>query len=442
MRIRRSSIPVVTVAVLGLACSSGPSEPAPGPAPAPASGAIAFVGATLIDGTGGPPVSDAVLVVSHGSIDAVGPASAVEVPPGVERIALDGRFVMPGLVNAHGHVGGTVGLESGPETYSEANVRRQVALYARYGVTTVMSLGDDQDAGFRVRDEQGSPDLDRARLYVAGPVITAETPEAARVAVDRVADLNPDFIKIRVDDNLGTTPKMTPEVFTAVIDEAHARQLRVAAHVYYLDDAKALLRAGADYLAHSIRDRRVDGELIELMKARDVCLSPTLTREVSTFVYGARPPFFDDPFFLREADPDVVHQLESPDRQAAIRADRAAQQYKRSLEVARQNVKALSDAGVRLAFGTDSGPPGRFQGYFEHLELEELVKAGLTPTQAIVAATGDAARCLGLADRLGTLKPGLAADFLVLDRNPLDDIANSRSIESVWIAGNRVPGRQ
>jgi len=441
MRLRASNMSAATITILALSCSSGPSGPAPGPAPAASPGVTAFVGATLIDGTGAPPMPDAVLVVSHGRIEAVGPRSAVELPAGAEQIALDGRIVMPGLVNAHGHVGGTVGLESGPETYSEANVRRQVALYARYGVTTVMSLGDDQDAGFRVRDEQETPDLERARLYVAGPVITAETPEAARVAVDRVADLNPDFIKIRVDDNLGTTQKMTPEVFAAVIEEAHARRLRVAAHVYYLDDAKALLRAGADYLAHSIRDRPVDAELIQLMKARDVCLSPTLTREVSTFVYGTRPPFFDDPFFLREADPDVVRQLESRERQAAVRADRAAQQYKRSLEVARHNVKALADAGVRLAFGTDSGPPGRFQGYFEHLELEELVRSGLTPARAIVAATGDAARCLGLADRLGTLKPGLAADFLVLERNPLDDISNSRSIASVWIAGNRVPER-
>ena len=348
---------------------------------------------------------------------------------------------MPGIVNAHGHVGATVGLQNGPSLYSEANVRRQLGVYARDGVTTVMSLGDDQQAGFRIRDEQDAPTLDRARLYVAGPVITADTAEKARVDVDKVADLNPDFIKIRVDDNLGTTKKMTPAVYQAVIDQAHQRHLRVAVHVYYLADAKAVVRAGADYIAHSVRDRDVDSSFIDLMKARNLCLSPTLTREMSAYVYGSRPAFFDDPFFTREADPEVVRALEDPARQASVRASREARLYEKGLAVARRNARALHDAGVRLAFGTDSGMPGRFPGYFEHLELQELVTAGLTPMQAIVSATRDASACLGLGDELGTLRPGLDADFLVLAGNPLDDIANSKSIESVWIAGNRVPAR-
>jgi len=432
---------VKRLALAALAASAACAGPAPGPAPAAPTGVTAFVGATLIDGTGAAPVPDAVLVVSHGRIDAVGPAGAVEVPAGAERVDLTGRTVMPGLINAHGHVGGTVGLEMGPELYSAENVRRQLALNARYGVTTVNSLGDDQAAGFEIRDTQGREDLDRARLYVAGPVIEADTVERARAAVDAVADRNPDFIKIRVDDNLGTATKMAPEIYRAVIDQAHQRRLRVAVHVYYLDDAKAVLRAGADFIAHSVRDRPGDGELIELMKARDVCQCPTLMREVSTYVYESRPAFFDDPFFTREADPEVLRQLEDPARQAAVAASAAAQSYKRSLETARRNAKALADAGVRIAMGTDSGPPARFQGYFEHLELQQMIAAGFTPMQAIVAATGDAARCLALGDQIGTLRPGLAADFLVLERSPLDDIANTTSIESMWIAGNRVGGK-
>lgn len=427
----------LAVALAGASCRG--ERPATPPA-APA-GVKAFVGATLIDGTGAAPIARAALVVRRGKIEAVGPADAVAIPEGAERIELAGRTILPGLVNAHGHVGDTVGLESGPELYTEDNVRRQLARYARYGVTTVNSLGGDREAGFHLRGEQGGEDLDRARLYVAGPAIDAATPDAARAAVDAVADLNPDFIKIRVDDNLGTTPKMAPDVYRAVIDQAHRRQLRVAAHVYYLDDAKALLRAGVDLVAHSVRDRAVDAEIIDLLKARDVCVSPTLMREVSTFVYESRPAFFDDVFFTHEADPEVVRRLEDPARQAGVRASGAAQQYKRARETARRNVKALAEAGVRIAMGTDTGPPARFQGYFEHLELGELVAAGLSPMQAIVAATGDAARCLGLGDELGTLEPGLAADFLVLERSPLDDIANTRSLGSVWIAGNRVPQR-
>jgi imidazolonepropionase-like amidohydrolase len=401
----------------------------------------AFIGATLFDGTGAPPISNAVLIVRSGKVVAAGSAAKTTIPDGAERVDVGGRFIIPGLVNAHGHVGSADGLQSGPAVNTEDNVRRQLALNARYGVTTVVSLGDDREPGFRMRDANDAPDLSRARLFVAGPVVSAKSPEDARRAVRDVAALKPDWIKIRVDDNLGTTTKMPPEVYRAVIEEARAQELPVAAHLFYLEDAKRLVRAGVDLLAHSVRDLPVDRELTDLMRARDVCLSPTLMREVSTFVYASRPAFFDDPFFTREVDANVIAALEDPERQAAMAKSRAAQAYREGLEIARRNVKALHDAGVRIASGTDSGPPARFQGYFEHLELEELVRSGLTPAQALVAATGDAARCMGLGDRLGTLTPGRAADFLVLSRDPLQDIRNTRAIEAVWIAGNRVPSR-
>jgi imidazolonepropionase-like amidohydrolase len=423
------------LAWIAVACAS----PSPETPPAtPPTGEKAFVGATILDGTGAVPIANGVLLVKDGKIQAVGPAAQVPVPAGAERIDVSGRTLMPGIVNAHGHVGSTVGLKSAPEFYTEENVARQLGLYARYGVTTVVSLGDDGDAGFNARNGNGESGLTRARIHVAGAVITATDPDAARAAVDAAADRNPDFIKIRVDDNLGTAEKMKPEVYRAVIEQAHARGMRVAAHVYYLADAKALSEAGVDYLGHSVRDRDVDSKLIDLMKARNVCLSPTLMREVSTFVYESRPAFFDDPFFLREVDPSIVTELSDPARQAEVAKNRAAQAYKKQLEVARRNAKALREAGVRLASGTDTGPPARFQGYFEHLELEELVKAGLSPMQALVAATGDAAACVGLADRVGTLQPGLAADVLVLGKNPLDDIRNTRTIEAVYVNGNRV----
>jgi len=400
----------------------------------------AFVGARVIDGTGAAPIEDAVVLVRDGRIEAVGPRARVPVPAGAERIDVAGKTVIPGLVNAHGHVGETVGLKSGPELNTPENVLRQLGLYARYGITTVFSLGGDAEAGFRARDAQDVPSLDRARLFVAGPVIVATTPEEARQKVDEVAALKPDLVKIRVDDNLGTTPKMTPAVYQAVIDQAHQRGLRVAAHVYYLDDAKGVLRAGADFIAHSVRDRDVDDELIGLLKQGDVCLCPTLMREVSTFAYESEPAFFSDPFFLREADPAVLAELRDPKRQAGVRGSRAAQEYKKALEVASRNLKRLADAGVRIAMGTDTGPPARFQGYFEHMELELMAKAGLTPRQVLLSATGDAARGMR-AGGLGTIRPGAWADLLVLRANPLDDVRNTRALESVWIAGNRVPSR-
>ena len=398
----------------------------------------AFVGARVFDGTGRPAVEKATLLVRDGRVVAVGSEGQLALAPGTERHNLDGRTIIPGLVNAHGHVGETKGLRSGPELYDAENVQRQLALYARYGVTTVFALGGDQAPAFRLRDRQRVEPPAEARLYVAGPIITGTTPDEARARVAEVAALKPDLIKIRVDDNLGTTPKMTPEVYRAVIDEAHRRGLRVAAHVFYLDDAKGVLRAGADFIAHSIRDREVDDELVGLLKQRDVCVCPTLTREVSTFVYESEPAFFKDPFFLREAEGDVLAELRDPKRQETYRTG-SGQQYKKALEVAKRNLKVLVDRGVRIAFGTDTGPPARFQGYFEHMELSLMAEAGLTPSQVLLAATGDAARCWNVTGQVGTLEAGAWADFIVLGQNPLDDIRNSRTIESVWLAGNRVP---
>jgi imidazolonepropionase-like amidohydrolase len=398
----------------------------------------AFVGARAIDPGSGQVVDRAVLIVEKGRIAAFGPADAVAVPAGASRVDLAGRVLVPGLINAHGHVGETRGLESGPEHYTRDNVLGQLRQYARYGVTTVVSLGGDGPAGAAVRQEQRrAGPLDRARLFIAGPVIAARTPDEARQQVAAAAALEPDFIKIRVDDNLGATEKMPPEVYRAVIDEAHRRGLRVAAHIFYLEDAKAVVRAGADLLAHSVRDRDVDAELVALLRERDVCVSPTLVREVSTFVYESEPDFFADPFFTRWADPGVLAALRDPARQAAVRSSRAAREYRKALEVAGRNLKTLAEAGVGLAFGTDSGPPARFQGYFEHLEAELMVKAGLSPAQVLRAATAGAARCLGLAGRAGTLQPGAWADFLVLKASPEDDVRGLRAIDSVWIGGGR-----
>ncbi|MFN8059198.1 MAG: amidohydrolase family protein [Vicinamibacterales bacterium] len=441
-RIRRLVVAGSVSAGLAVACGGGgrSESPTAGVA-ASAVRATAFVGARLIDGTGDAPIENAILLVRDGRVEAAGPASAVSVPEGFARVDVAGKTIMPGLINAHGHVNDVVGLKSAPEQYTTANIERQLGLYARYGVTTVFSLGGDGPEGFAVRDAQDVPTLATARLFVAGQIVTANEVQAARQMVDKVADTKPDLIKIRVDDNLGTTPKMDQTVWEAVIEESHSRGLRVAAHLYYLEDARALLVKDVDFIAHSIRNSLVEDDMTRFFKAKDVCLSPTLTREVSTYVYESTPAFFSDPFFLREADPDVLKQLQDPKRQAALKTDKAAQTYKAQLPVAMKNLKRLSDAGVRIAFGTDTGPAGRFQGYFEHMELELMVKAGLTPMRVIVAATSDAARCMHVADRLGTLAPGMEADFLVLARNPLDDITNSKSLESVWIHGNRVEAK-
>ncbi len=425
---------VLTVTVAIVSCGAAPPEPTPG--------LTAFVGARLIVGTegSGSVIEDGTIVVRDGRIEAAGASDSVMAPADAEQVIdVGGKTIIPGLINAHGHVNNVRGLEADPSFYTEDHVENQLGLYARYGVTTVFSLGGDGPAGLAVRDRQGA-DLDHARLYVAGPVIVADTPAEAAEQVNAAADSGVDIIKIRVDDNLGSATKMTPEVYQAVIATAHERDLRLAAHLYYLEDAKGLLESGADLMAHSVRDVDVDDELIALLKDNNVCYCPTLMREVSTYVYESRPEWFDDPFFLKEADPAVVEELSSPARQEQTQNSSSAQTYKAQLETAKANLKKISEADIGIAMGTDTGPAGRFQGYFEHGELALMVESGLTPLQAIVASTGEAARCLEVDGELGTLEAGKWADFVVLGANPLDDIGNTKTVESVWIAGNQVPG--
>ncbi len=388
-----------------------------------ATGARAFTGMRLFDGTDRAPIDNATIVVRDGRIVAVGPAASVTVPAGAERIALTGKTVIPGLINAHGHVN---------------NTAHDLGLYAAYGVTTVYSLGDEKPDTFAARDSQSAPSLNRSRVFVAGPVLAPKTPEEARELVGKNAAMKVNVIKIRVDDNLGTTAKMTPEIYRAVIDESHKRGLRTAVHLFYLSDAKAVLEAGGDLIAHSVRDADVDGQVIAQLKARNICVVPTLMREVSTFAYDSTPAFFSDPLFLAHADAQWVAGIKDPAAQAKVKTSTSAQRYKASLEVANRNLKKLSDSGVTIAMGTDTGPVGRFQGYFELMELEMMVKAGLTPKQALLSATRDAAKCQKLDADLGTIEAKKWADFVVLNADPLVNIANVRQIDSVYIAANKV----
>ncbi len=393
----------------------------------------AFTGATIYDGSGATGISNAVLVVRDGRIDSIGRGK----PPRDARvIEIAGKFVIPGLISTHVHISDVQGIR--PPAYTEENTLRQLGVFARYGVTTVFSLGGEKEPAFKARDVQNTPSLHRTRLYMSGDVIVGRTAEEAREMVGRIAASKPDIIKIRVDDNLGSNAKMSPEVYRAVIDEAHKRGLRVAAHIFYLDDAKDLLRAGVDLIAHSVRDKEIDDEFISLMKRRNIPYCPTLTREISTFIYESSPVFFSDAFFLREADREVIAQLQEPSRQDAMRRSQSAQRYKAALEVALRNLKKADDAGLFVVMGTDAGPlANRFQGYFEHLEMEMMAQAGLAPSRIIRSATSDAARAIRV-ESVGRLAKGAWADLVVLDRDPMKDIRHTRNIASVWIAGNEV----
>lgn len=401
---------------------------------------LALTGARLIDGTGSTPIEDSTLVIRNGRIERVGPASTVAVPDGAQVIDLSGKTILPGLINAHGHLNADQS-----DRPRRDKLLGQLRLYADYGVTTVVVLGSgagDLEETVRLGAEQDSAMLDRARVYVAGPSLqNLETADEARTRVNQYADANADIVKIHIT---GGPDDMTPAIYGALIDQAHIRGLRVAAHLYYLEDARGLVDAGVDVLAHSVRDQAVDATLIAEIRRRNIAYSPTLTRDLAQYFYETTPAFFDDPFFLRHVDAysREMTLLNDPARQEETRNSEQRQAMKPALEQANRNLKILSDAGVLIALGTDSGTnAGQWQGYFEHTELEMMVEAGMSQSQVLVAATRGAALAVGLEQELGTLQPGLWADLLVLNANPLEDIRATREIDSVWVAGNRLDDR-
>ncbi len=393
---------------------------------------IAFIGATIIDGSGTEPFQNVVLLIQNGRVVAVGEKEKVDIPEGATVKDVTGKFIIPGIINGHGHVGDAKGIEGGH--YSRENVIDNLSIYARYGITTVVSLGGDKKEAEPLRYIHDTLSTQRARLFIAGEVINGKTPAETAAVADSNHQLGVDFMKIRVDDNLGTSPKMPEDIYRAVIKRSHELGYKIATHMYYMEDARKLLDAGSDMLAHSVRDMPVDEAFIQLLKEKNISYCPTLTRELSTFVYGDTAEFFTDPFFSQVYDSVTIQPLKDPAHQLQISNSQSAKTYKQQLPVAMTNLKTLSDRGIPIVFGTDSGVPTRFMGYFEHIEMTMMAEAGLTPMQIIVSATKNPAEYLGLKD-LGTLFPGHWADFVVLDADPLMDIRNTRKIAAVYIGG-------
>jgi imidazolonepropionase-like amidohydrolase len=414
----------------------------------------ALVGARVIDGTGRPPIESGIVLISGGKIQAVGKNGAVKIPPDARKIDVTGKTLMPALVDLHTHLGQTInGLDPAPDAYSEANIRAQLVQLLAYGIGTVGIMGTDHDLIYTLREEQRAGELPGAQFYTAGRGFGAKSgfpsgegsawdvyrpvsPEEARGEVRELAAHHPSYVKMWVDDNYGRAPKMRPEIYRAIIDEAHRHELRVLAHLYYLADAKSLLAAGVDGIAHSVRDQPVDQELISALKARNVIYLPTLVRDESTFAYADPPVWLGDSFFQAGLSPGVPEKLQSQAFQQHAAANRDQTKNRASLAMGEKNLKTLSDAGVRVGFGTDAGVASRFLGYFEHRELQLMVESGLSPMQAIVCATHTASSFLG--HDFGTLQVNQRADILVLDANPLEDIHNTEKIAAVWQAGKPV----
>ena len=399
----------------------------------------ALTGARIIDGTGRAPIEQGTLLISNGRITAVGPSASVIVPANATRVDMSGKTILPGLINTHGHVT----IDDNTKLPMRDHMLQVLKAYSDYGVTAVVSLGSttlaDEAEGFRIRDAQRAGTPDRTRLITAGMNAIGKTPEEARASVARLQSVKADLIKYHIN---GNPNDMTPEIYGALVDEAKKRGFMTTVHIFYLKDAKSAIDKGTNVLVHSVRDQDVDRGLIDMMKRNNVAYVPTLTRDLSVFVYETEPAFWQEPFFKKglyryQTEVDI---LKNPRLQEETRNSTAAQNIKKALVQANKNLKTLHDAGITIAMGTDTASPndlGRWPGYFEHVELEMMVQAGLTPMQAITAATGNGARVMKLND-LGTLEAGKAADLLVLNANPLTNIRNTREIHSVWIAGRRL----
>ena len=412
---------------------------------------------TLIDGSGGPVVQNAAVVVSEGRIKSIGPSASLEIPEPAERLDARGKTLVPGIINLHGHVGLTKGLAQAHENYTRENVVANLRTYASYGVTTTTSMGTDMNVVVPIRDQiragrlpavarvitalQGFTIRDGYPTHVPGVkglAIEVNSPGAARVQVAKLAHAGADLVKMWVDSHHGNFKKLPENVYRAIIDEAGKRGLISAAHLYELEDAKQLADAGLDLIVHSVRDKEVDADLIRKLQAGNITYAPTLTRELSTFVYADSPKWLADKSFTKGVDASVVQGARTSLRDAQ-KADPEQEINRENLRMAKVNLKKLADAGIKIGFGTDTGPPARFPGYFEHLETEIMVESGLTPMQVIVAFSKNSSEALGIDDDFGTLEEGKVADMILINGDPLEEIRNLRKIEAVFIGGHRVP---
>jgi imidazolonepropionase-like amidohydrolase len=386
-------------------------------------------GATLIDGSGAAPQSNVTIVIENGRLRDIG--TGVTAPADATVIDATGKFVVPGIINAHGHVG-------------PAPRDPQLRRYVLYGVTTTTSMAADPDdiVDFKARQKAG--DLRGARILTVKYRFTTlpgngndyKTPEAARQHADEIAQNGADFIKVWLDAQGGRIPKLSREYVAAVLDQARKHGKLTMAHIVELADARMAVDEGVNMLVHNVRDQDIPADFLATLKARNVSVISTLAREEGMFRAAGGTP--DDPFFTRGLTPQQREGLAK--KLDALAKDPERADSMRAFEQDKVNVKRLWDAGVRVGFGTDSGGASEryfIQGFYEHRQMDLLVQAGLTPMQVIQSFSKNNSEMLGIDKDFGTLAKGKAADLLVLTKNPLDDIANMRTFEAVYLGGKK-----
>ena len=417
---------------------------------------IVFDGARILDGNGGTPIENGRLVIENERITAVGAPASVAAPAGATRVEVTGKTIMPAMINVHAHVGFEGYTTWGARNHTPANVLDHMQREAFYGVGVATSVGASPTAmslQFQRDQEAGKFPLAARYLFMPGMappnggpdhilreatnelrvVNEVTTPDEARVAIEKMADQKIRHLKMWVDDRGGTYPKLTPETYTAIVREAHARKITVHAHAIQLADQKAVVAAGADVLVHMVQRQPLDEEYLALLREK---------RPYWATVISLGDPVevcHKDPFFEEAMPPSLVARIRATAQPVSLQAHCAAPSpaaADREKGLAR-NFPQYIDSGVKLVLATDTGiHPGHTFGSGEHVELARWVQLGLPPTKAIVAATKTPAELMGLSD-LGTLTVGKRASFIVLDANPLDNIRNTRRISDVYLDGQK-----
>jgi imidazolonepropionase-like amidohydrolase len=404
----------------------------------PVPSVVLFEGARLIPGDGSPPVENSAFLVEGDRFRLIDRRGGIRAPSGAARVNLSGKTVIPALVDLHTHLGYTVVRtnRTEKETYTRQNLEDHLKRLAFYGVAATLSMGVDRgDIPIQVR---ATPLPGAALFFTAGAGIAlpgmgpgaeyrkdaalgVTTEAEARKAVQELAAKKVDIVKFWVDDRNGTVQKLPPNVYRALIDEAHKHNLRAVAHIYYLADAKELMRAGVDGFAHGVRDKDIDDEFMNMLRERKVFFTPNLPERPVTTA--------DLPLIAQSLPPAQVQQLRT--QITAGNATANAELF----NIQARNLKKISDARVaQIGFGTDSGIS---IGWTAHIEMADMVAAGMSPDQVITAATRTSADILKQPN-LGMVVAGRSADFIVLDANPLDNILNTRKISRVYIRGKEV----
>lgn len=421
----------------------------------------------LFDGTGAAEQDDMAVLVQGPRIVSVGHSGHVKAPKGAQRIDLSGKTLIPGLITDHSHVGVVSGTSVGAENFTVPVIKAALDQYERYGVTTVTALGLTKSPLFddlrRAQHADGATGADLFGVDQGIGVPGGMPPEGmvkvgndqifrpasvaeAQQAVRTMASEHTDLVKLWVDDfrngvaSQKPLPVMKPEIWQAVITEAHSQNLRVAVHIHDLDYGKRLVAAGADIIAHGVRDEPVDAPFISAMKDRGVWYIPTISLDEATYLFAEQPEILNDPVLKAGLNADLQKQFSDPAWRQKVATSPLAKASHAAVAMNQKNLLTLYQAGVKIGFGTDSGAaPVRIPGFAEHRELRLLVEAGLTPLQALTLATSQAAALLNLSDR-GVIAAGKRADFVVLEADPAENIAAVDQIAAVWRGGVRAAG--